>query len=281
MGVPHNRFKKALAERRLQIGLWSQMSSNISAEILGRAGFDWIVIDTEHAPNELPGVLAQLQALAISDAAPVVRLAWNDQVLAKRMLDIGAQSLLIPFVETEADARRAVHQTRYPPHGVRGVATNHRANQFGRITDYLTAAAAEICVLVQIETATGVANLEAIAAVEGIDGIFVGPSDLAASLGHLGNAAHPDVEAAIVAIHRLATRSAKPTGILAPIDADARRYIEMGFTFVAVGSDLSLLARNAEALAGRFKLESRPSGATAQQPAGEGRWRQPNQQLPG
>lgn len=281
MEVPHNRFKHALAERRLQIGLWSQMCSNISAEILGRAGFDWIVIDTEHAPNELPGVLAQLQALAVSDAAPVVRLAWNDQVLTKRMLDIGVQSLLVPFVETEADARRAVRHTRYPPDGVRGVATNHRANQFGRIQGYLATAADEICVLVQIESAAGIENLDAIAAVEGIDGIFVGPSDLAASLGHLGNPAHPDVEAAIVAVHRRATRAGKPTGILAPIDADAHRYIELGFTFVAVGSDLSLLARNAEALAGRYRSNTRPSGATPQQPAGERRWRQPNLQLPG
>jgi 4-hydroxy-2-oxoheptanedioate aldolase len=254
MGISHNGFKRGLAERRLQIGLWSQMASNISAEILGRAGFDWIVIDTEHAPNELPGVLAQLQALAISDAAPVVRLAWNDPVLTKRVLDIGAQTLLVPFVETESDARRAVLHTRYPPHGVRGVATNHRANQFGRISDYLATAAAEICVLVQIESGTGLENVEAIAAVEGVDGIFVGPSDLAASLGHLGNAAHADVQAAIAAVHQRATRAGKPTGILAPVDADARRYIEMGFTFVAVGSDLALLARNAEALAARFKI---------------------------
>lgn len=253
MGVPVNGFKHALAERRLQIGLWSQLTSNIAAELLGRAGFDWIVIDTEHAPNELPSVLSQMQAMAVTNTAPVVRVAWNDLVLAKRALDIGAQNLLVPFVESEDDARRAVAHTRYPPHGVRGVATNHRANQFGRIADYLETAADEICVLVQIESRTGMDNLGAIAGVDGVDGIFVGPSDLAASLGHLGDSAHPDVQAAIAAIHQRATAAGKATGILAPVEADARRYIEMGFAFVAVGSDLALLARNAEALAAKYQ----------------------------
>jgi 4-hydroxy-2-oxoheptanedioate aldolase len=260
MRVPDNRFKRALAERRPQIGLWSQLTNNVAAEILARAGFDWIVVDTEHAPNEPPGVLVQLQVLAASETAPVVRVAWNDAVLIKRLLDIGAQSLLVPYVETEDDARRAVAHTRYPPAGVRGVATNHRANQFGRIGDYLATAASQLCLLVQIETRRGLDNAGAIAAVDGIDGVFVGPSDLAASLGHLGDVAHPAVQEAIAAIHARAARAGKPTGILAPAEADARRFADMGFTFIAVGSDVALLARNADALAAKYgDLRARPA----------------------
>jgi 4-hydroxy-2-oxoheptanedioate aldolase len=251
--VSTNKFKRALAERRLQIGLWSQLASNIAAELLARSGFDWVVVDTEHSTNELQDVLAQLQVYAAFDTVPVVRPAWNDLVLFKRLLDIGVQTLLVPYIESEAEARRAVAQTRYPPEGVRGVATNHRANQFGRIGDYLATAAGEICILAQIESAAGLNNLADIASIDGIDGIFVGPNDLAANLGHLGEAGHAEVQAAIKMIHETATQAGKPTGILAPVEADARRYIEMGFTFVAVGSDLSLLGRNADALAAKYR----------------------------
>jgi 4-hydroxy-2-oxoheptanedioate aldolase len=253
MPAPRNPFKHAIAERRLQIGLWSQLCSNIAAELLAHAGFDWIVIDTEHSPNELTDVLAQLQVYAAFQSAPVVRPAWNDMVLIKRLLDIGAQTLLIPYIETEAEARRAVAHTRYPPAGVRGVATNHRANRFARIGDYLATAADEICILAQIESRAGLDNIAAIAAVEGLDSIFIGPNDLAANLGHLGNPAHPDVQAAITAIHEATSRAGKPTGILAPVEADARRYIEMGFAYVAVGSDVALLGRNADALAAKYR----------------------------
>lgn len=253
MRVPTNRFKRALAERRLQIGLWSQLCSNTAAELLARSGFDWVVVDTEHSPNELQDVLAQLQVYAAFDTVPVVRPAWNDMVLFKRLLDIGVQNLLVPYVETEAEARRAVAQTRYPPAGVRGVATNHRANGFGRVGDYLLTAAEQICVLAQIESRAGLDNLAAIAAVDGLDGIFVGPNDLAANLGHLGNPGHADVQAAIARIHEVSTRAGRPTGILAPAEADARRFIEMGFTYVAVGSDLALLGRNADALAAKYR----------------------------
>jgi 4-hydroxy-2-oxoheptanedioate aldolase len=253
MPVPVNNFKRALAERRLQIGLWSQLCTTIAAEALGRSGFDWLLIDTEHAPNEVPMVMTQLQTLAAFPTAPIVRVAWNDMVLMKRLLDIGTQTLLVPFVQSEEEARLAVAHTRYPPDGIRGVATNHRANQFGRFGDYLTTSGDQICVLVQVESRAGLDSIKAIAGVAGIDGIFIGPSDLAASLGHLGNPAHPDVQAAIAQAHTEATAAGKPTGILAPIEADARRYIEMGFTFVAVGSDLSLLVRNADALAAKFR----------------------------
>lgn len=252
MKLPRNAFKHAIAERRLQIGLWSQLTTGLAAEILAQSGFDWLVIDTEHSPTELPAVMHQLQALAVSDTAPVVRVAWNDTVLIKRVLDVGAQTILIPFIETAEDAERAVAATRYPPHGMRGVATSHRANQFGRVADYLHNAASELCVLVQIETRRGFENAEAIASVDGVDGVFVGPSDLSGSLGHLGNPEHPDVQAAIAEINAASARAGKPTGTLAPIEAHARRYIGMGFTFVAVGSDVGLLTKHSDALARNF-----------------------------
>ncbi|MEJ8572636.1 HpcH/HpaI aldolase/citrate lyase family protein [Microbaculum marinum] len=252
MQLPRNAFKHALEERRLQIGLWSQLTTGLAAELLARAGFDWIVIDTEHSPTEVPAVLHQLQALAPSESSPVVRVAWNDPVLIKRILDIGAQTVLVPFIETAEDAEKAVAATRYPPLGIRGVATSHRANQFGRIDNYLHIAAGEICVLVQIETRRGLENAAAIASVAGVDGVFVGPSDLSGSLGHLGDPNHPEVREAVAAIHAAVGGAGKPIGTLAPVEEDARRYIDMGFTFVAVGSDVGVLARHTDALARSF-----------------------------
>jgi 4-hydroxy-2-oxoheptanedioate aldolase len=182
-----------------------------------------------------------------------VRVAWNDAVLLKRLLDIGARSLLIPFVETAEEARRAVAATRYPPAGVRGVSVAHRANRFGRVGGYAQRAHEAICVLVQLETAAALTNLEAIAAVEGVDGLFIGPSDLAAALGHLGDAAHPAVQEAIADACARIRAAGKPAGILAPVEADARRYFEIGFTFVAIGSDLGILAAGSTALAARMR----------------------------
>ncbi len=178
-----NAFKHAIAAGQLQIGLWSSLCSNIGAEIIGDAGFDWILLDTEHSPNEIPGLFAQLQGMARGTATPIVRPAWNDPVLAKRCLDIGAQTLLFPYVQNAEEAKRAVESTRYPPQGIRGVAVASRASRFGRTPGYLTKANSEICTLVQVETREAMNQLEAIAAVEGVDGVFIGPSDLAASLG--------------------------------------------------------------------------------------------------
>jgi 4-hydroxy-2-oxoheptanedioate aldolase len=251
--LPPNTLKAALAEGRRRIGLWSTLCSNVVAEVLAYAGYDWIVVDTEHAPAAPLDVLAQLQGLAAGTAEPVVRVAWNDAVLLKRLLDIGARSLLIPFVETAEEARRAVAATRYPPEGVRGVSVGHRANRFGRVAGYAQAAHAAICVLVQLETATALTNLEAIAAVEGVDGLFIGPSDLAAALGHLGDAAHPAVQDSIADACARIRAAGKPAGILAPVEADARRYFAMGFTFVAIGSDLGILAAGSTALAARMR----------------------------
>lgn len=251
--MPRNAFKRALAEGRPQIGLWSSLCSNITAEIIAGCGFDWIVVDTEHSPNEVPDVFGQLQAMARGTATPVVRPAWNDAVLIKRLLDIGSTALLIPFVQSAQEAKAAVAATRYPPAGIRGVATSTRASSFARVKDYLQKANDEICVLVQVETKTALDRLDEIAAVDGVDGVFIGPSDLAAALGHLGNPAHPEVQAAISgAVKRLRAKG-KAAGILTSVEAEARHYLAEGFTFVAVGSDVGLLARGGEALARKFK----------------------------
>ncbi|MBN3759161.1 HpcH/HpaI aldolase/citrate lyase family protein [Paraburkholderia sp. Tr-20389] len=253
MRLPENPFKRALLAGRQQIGLWSSLASHVSVEILAGSGFDWLLLDMEHSPNELPMVHSQLQACAGTAAHPIVRPPWNDMVTIKRLLDSGAQTLLIPYVETEDEARDAVSFTRYPPEGVRGYASGARASGFGRIKDYPQLCASELCVLVQIESRLGLQNLERIAAVEGVDGIFIGPGDLAAALGHVGNIGHPDVQATVDDTIRRIVATGKPAGILTGDEALARHYVELGCLFTAVGSDIGLLARNAEQLAARFK----------------------------
>ncbi|MDU0342899.1 HpcH/HpaI aldolase family protein [Bosea rubneri] len=253
MDLPRNAFKAALARGELQIGLWSSLCSPIVAEIIGYSGFDWILVDTEHSPNEPPAVLAQLQALQAGTATPIVRPAWNDPVLLKRLLDIGAQAVLVPFVQNAEEAAKAVAACRYPPAGIRGITVSGRGSRYGRVPDYLKRADAEICVLVQVETGEALSQLEAIASVDGVDGVFIGPADLSASLGHIGNPGHPEVQEAIKGAAARLTAIGKPAGILTASEADARRYIEWGYRFVAVGSDLGLLAKNADALAKTFK----------------------------
>ncbi|MSP32512.1 MAG: 4-hydroxy-2-oxo-heptane-1,7-dioate aldolase [Pseudolabrys sp.] len=253
MVMQRNAFKHAIAAGKLQIGLWSSLCSNIAAEIISDSGFDWILLDTEHSPNEIPDLVGQLQAMQGSATTPIIRPAWNDAVLAKRALDIGAQSLLFPYVQNAEEARRAVASTRYPPQGIRGVSVAARASRYGRTPEYLTKANAEICVLVQVETRSALGEIEAIAEVEGIDGVFIGPSDLAASLGHLGNPQHPDVQKAIENAGKRLKAVGKPAGILTGNEEEARRYIGWGYLFVAVGADVGLLARNADALAKKFK----------------------------
>ncbi len=252
MDLPVNRFKHALAAGEQQIGLWSQIASPVATEVVAGAGFDFLVLDAEHAPNDVTTILPLLQVVAGCPAAAVVRLPWSDMVLVKRYLDIGAQTLLLPFIETPEQAAEAVSFTRYPPEGVRGVAGCHRANRYGRVADYPARAAAELCLVVQIETRRGLDNLEAIAAVEGVDGVFIGPADLAASFGHLGRPDHPEVREAIDAVPGRLAASGKPGGILSPAEETAKRHIELGYCFVAVGSDLALLAAQTATLAGRF-----------------------------
>ena len=253
MDMPDNTFKRALASGQRQIGLWSSMGSVAALEVVGHSGFDWILLDTEHAPNELPDIMSQMRVLVGSTAETVVRPAWNDFVVIKRYLDAGARTLLIPFVQNESEALQAVRAIRYPPHGVRGVSVSSRANRYGRVTDYFARVQDELCLLVQLETKAALERLDAIAAVDGVDGIFVGPSDLAADLGHLGNPGHPEVQAAIKSAAEACRRNGIPAGILAPVEADARRYLDWGYAFVAVGADLGLLRRAADDLAARFR----------------------------
>jgi 4-hydroxy-2-oxoheptanedioate aldolase len=253
MDIPTNKLKRALQEGQPQIGLWSSLSSHVTVEVIAGSGFDWLLLDTEHSPNELTMVHSQLQAMAGGTAAAVVRPAWNDPILFKRFLDIGVQSFLVPWVQNAGEAQRAVAATRYPPEGIRGVALTVRANRYGRVKDYVERVHGELCVVAQIETQLALGNLEAIAAVDGIDGLFIGPSDLAADMGHLGNRAHPDVRAAIDDGIARIVRTGKFAGILAPVEADARHWMELGCLFVAVGSDVGVLARQTESLAAKYK----------------------------
>ncbi len=253
MDMPRNAFKHAIAQGQLQIGLWCSLCNPIAAEIVSHSGFDWLLLDTEHSPNEVPDILAQLQATQAGTASCVVRPAWNDMVLIKRTLDIGAQTLLLPFVQTPEEARRAVEWTRYPPQGMRGITGSGRASRYGRVQDYLKNAASEICVLVQVETKSALDQIEAIASVDGIDGVFIGPNDLSASFGHIGNWGHPEVQAALEDAVKRLKKVGKPAGILTPNEDEAKKFILWGYTFVAVGADLGLLAKNADALAKRFK----------------------------
>ncbi len=253
MDLPRNAFKHAIAAGKLQIGLWCSLCSNIAADIVRDSGFDWLLLDSEHSPNDIPDLLAQLQAAEGGTATPIVRPAWNDTVLIKRCLDIGSPALLVPYVQNAEEAKNAVAAVRYPPRGVRGVAASARASRYGRVTDYLKKADSEICLLVQVETGPALEKLESIATVDGVDGVFIGPSDLSASLGHVGNPAHPRVQKALEDAVRRLKAVGKPAGILTGNEEEARRYIGWGYTFVAVGSDVGLLGRGADALAKKFK----------------------------
>jgi 2-dehydro-3-deoxyglucarate aldolase len=252
MDMPRNSFKRAIATGRRQIGLWCNIPDSLSVELLSGAGFDWILIDTEHAPNELPTVVRHLQAAKGGTAHPVVRPAWNDTVLLKRLLDVGFYNFLVPFVQSEAEAKAAVAATRYPPAGVRGVSVSQRSNHYGTVEDYQKRINDEICIVVQIENRAGVEAAAAIAAVDGVDGLFVGPSDLAAALGHLGDPNHPEVQEAMRIVFAAAKAAGKSSGILAPVEADARRYLDAGVTFVAVGSDLGVFRAATKALKEKY-----------------------------
>jgi len=251
--LPRNTFKEALAAGRQQIGLWCSLSHHYALEVVAGAGFDWLLIDTEHSPNDLESLVPQLQAAAAYQSAAVVRVPWNDMVNIKRVLDIGAQTLLLPYVQNVDEARAAVAATRYPPAGVRGVAGTTRATRFGRVKDYARRASEEICVLVQVETREALAEIEGIAALDGVDGIFIGPADLHASMGYTGETANPAVVPQIEEALRRIRRAGKAPGILTADEALARRYIEAGSLFTAVGVDATILARETDKLAARFK----------------------------
>ena len=247
--LPPNHFKRGLAEGRQQIGLWCTIASAFAVDAVAGSGFDWLVLDTEHSPNEVTDTLAQLQAAAPHPVAPVVRPASNDDVLIKRHLDQGAQTLLVPYVQNAEEARRAVAAMRYPPEGVRGVSGLTRASRFGRVADYVQRAADELCLIVQVETEEALGELEAIAAVDGVDAIFIGPSDLAASMGHPGEPGHPVVTQAVEDAIRRVVAAGRPAGVLALDPEFTHRCIAAGSTFTAVGVDMAVLVRATDALA--------------------------------
>lgn len=255
MQRPVNSFKRALLEGRGQLGLWCSIPSALTTEAVALSGFDWLVLDMEHSPLDVVQVLAQLQAVG-ARSHPVVRVPWNDPVMLKRVLDIGAETVLVPMVQSAEEARAAVAATRYPPAGIRGFAGNVRATGFGRVSDYFPRQDAECCVLVQVETVEAMAQVEEIAAVPGVDGVFIGPGDLSASMGLLNQTRHPDVVAAIEeGIRRIRAAGNRP-GILANDAALARRYMAAGAAFTAVGIDIMLLVKAVDALAAQFRDEA-------------------------
>ena len=254
-----NAFKQLLqgAASHRPVGTWIMSASPIVAEAIGLAGFDWAVVDMEHSPLGIADVVHLLQAVAGTPMAPVLRVPWNDAVTLKRVLDAGANTVLVPFVQNADEARRAVAATRYPPQGMRGVAAMHRASRFGTVPDYLKRASAETCVVVQIETPEAMQNLEAIAAVDGVDCIFIGPGDLAASMGLIGEIGHPQVQAHLKEAAQTAARLGKPCGIVMGQAEAVNQCIEVGYSYVAVASDLGMLMGRA----GEMLAKMRPAAA--------------------
>jgi len=258
----HNVFKADILERPAQkrpIGLWTGLRNTQIAEMISHtSGLDWFVIDMEHGSNEINDVLLQLQASQHGDAEPVVRVPWNEIVTVKRVLDLGAQSIIFPWVNTAEEARQAVAATRYPGaacgDGVRGVMSLARMNNYGlRNPAYYKEAAGQICTIVQIETLEAAANIEEIAAVDGVDALFIGPSDLSASMGHIGNANHPDVRAKIAECFERIGKTGKASGFLTANHDDCKWALSLGCNFVAIGSDMQILATQTRAYAADFK----------------------------
>lgn len=253
MDMPRNTFKHALQEGRMVYGTWLMSGAPSTAEALGCAGFDFLVVDMEHVPVDTPEMIDILRTMAGTPAQAVVRLPWNDMVQVKRALDGGAQSLMFPFVQNADEARRAVSTTRYPPEGVRGVAAMHRASRFATVPNYLKGAGAEVCVIVQIETPAALEQLPQIAAVPGVDSIFVGPGDLSASMGYLGDIAHADVQAQLKHAAQLCQQLGKPCGIVGPNPEMVGKFIEYGYTWVAVASDMGMMVGRAQEWLGKLK----------------------------
>lgn len=249
---PRNLFKQRLGKVQ-QVGFFSTLGSPALAEMLASCGFDWILIDTEHSPIELPDVIEHLRAIEGAGLPALVRPAWNDTVTVKRLLDQGAQTLMFPYVETPEEAASAVAATRFPPHGVRGVSGSSRAANYGLIPGYFAKAEAELCVIVQIETPRALANIEAIAAVPGVDAVFIGPSDMAASMGHIGNAQHPAVQAAIDDGFRRLKAMGKPCGYLTGNEEEFMRRKASGVDFLSFATDSIFITRAATSLSQRLK----------------------------
>ena len=258
MQLPSNNLKRSLRAGETQIGLWSSLCSPICAEIVAHSGFDWVLLDMEHAPNDIPTILSQLQAMATSATNLVVRPSWKDIVMIKRVLDIGAPSILLPYIQSAEEARQMVEYARYPnggkhAGGMRGVAGSTRASYHGRISNYANVANDQICILLQVETIEAIEQLEEIAQVEGVDGIFIGPADLSASMGHLGNPEHDEVQAVIKQAAQTLEKVGTASGILAIGRKIGERYLNWGYKFVAVGNDGSLLTEASDSLCRHFK----------------------------
>ncbi|EEB85947.1 HpcH/HpaI aldolase family protein [Roseobacter sp. GAI101] len=254
MPAPHNPFKQSLKDGETVFGCWLALADTFSTELMGTAGFDWLVIDGEHAPNDLRSILAQLQVLEASSSHPVVRVPIGETYMLKQVLDAGAQTVLVPMVDNADQARQLVRDVTYPPHGDRGVGyALTRAARFSQTADYGTTADDQICLLVQVESVKGLANLDDILTVPGIDGVFIGPADLAADMGHMGNALHPDVQAAIMGALGKIDASGKAAGILSTNDGMTHAAIKAGARFVAVGADVLILSHSAQALAGKWR----------------------------
>lgn len=251
-GVP-NSFRTDLIAKKRLIGCWCSLANPISTEVLGLAGFDWLLLDAEHSPNDVLSLIPQLMALKDSVSAPVVRPPWNEPVILKRLLDAGFYNFLVPFVESAEQARAAVAATRYPPEGIRGISVSQRNNKYGTVPNYFATINQNISVIVQIESRAGVDAVDEIAKVDGVDGVLVGPGDLSAAFGHLGNPGHADVQKVIKHLFDRIYASGKAAGTLAPAEADARRYMEWGATFVAVGSDLGVFRNATQALRDKYK----------------------------
>jgi 4-hydroxy-2-oxoheptanedioate aldolase len=254
MSVAINPFKKAMREGRLQIGLWQSLANPLTVEISAGAGFDWLLLDGEHGPNTVPGLLAQLQAAAAYPVHPIGRVPIGDTTIIKQYLDIGFTTLLVPLVETAEHAALLAKAMLYPPEGTRGVGNNVvRASRFNRTPNYVNEANDQVCLLVQVETRKGLDNLAAIAATDGVDGVFIGPADLSSSLGYRDQPTHPDVQKVIEEAAATIIKAGKAAGILMADETLVRRYIEIGLTFVAVGSDVGVLVNGTNNLVKKYK----------------------------
>ncbi len=248
MKLARNPFTHAIAKGEKQVGLWVSLTSPYAAEVIAHSGYDWAVIDMEHSPNEYTSTLGQLQAFSDSKTVAIVRPEWNNPVIVKRLMDLGAPGLIFPMINSVEEAELAVASTRYPPRGIRGVAGATRATKFGRLTDYVSRVDDETTVIIQLETADAIAQAEDIAAVDGVSGIFFGPADIAADIGKLGQPMHPDVWDLIKTAAQKLIAKGVPVGTLV-LDADfAATLLNEGFTFVACGMDVSVLAKGVDAL---------------------------------
>ena len=256
MDMPVNAFKRSLSSGVLPVGTWLMSGSQGAAEALGCAGFDFLVVDMEHVPIDVPHALTLLQAIAGTPAQPIVRLAANDPVLVKRAMDIGAQTLMFPFVQNEDEAASAVAAAKYPPQGTRGFAGMHRASRYGTVADYARRANDEACIIIQLETPSAIERLDAIAAVPGVDAIFVGPGDLSATAGHIGQIAHTDVQAQLQYCAKRCREHAMPIGTVGPTPEMVRTFVDYGYSFVAVASDMGMMMRQAADFLTRIRAPS-------------------------